>query len=53
MKGAVEMETTDGMVKRFLPGDLVLLQDTTGKGHLTRNIGDGYVTFFVVPVPAV
>jgi len=52
MSGAVEMETTNGTVKRFLPGDLVLLQDTSGKGHLTRNIGDGYATFLVVPVPA-
>jgi hypothetical protein len=46
------METTDGTARKFLPGDLVLLQDTSGKGHLTRNIGDGYATFLVVPVPA-
>jgi hypothetical protein len=52
MSGAVEMETTDGTVRRFGPGDLVLLEDTAGKGHLTRNIGDGYSTFLVVPVPA-
>ncbi|MCE5299045.1 MAG: cupin domain-containing protein [Methanoregulaceae archaeon] len=52
MTGAVEMETTDGTVKKFLPGDLVLLQDTSGRGHLTRNIGDGYASFLVVPVPA-
>ena len=51
MSGAVEMETTDGTVRRFLPGDLVLLQDTSGKGHLTRNTGDGYASFLVVPVP--
>jgi quercetin dioxygenase-like cupin family protein len=52
MSGAVEMETTDGTVRRFKPGDLVLLEDTSGKGHVTRNIGDGYSTFLVVPVPA-
>ncbi|MDD1653409.1 MAG: cupin domain-containing protein [Methanomicrobiales archaeon] len=52
MSGAVEMETTDGTVRRFEPGDLVLLEDTSGRGHLTRNIGDGYATFLVVPVPA-
>ena len=52
MSGAVEVETTDGTVRRFGPGDLVLLEDTSGKGHLTRNIGDGYTTFLVVPVPA-
>jgi quercetin dioxygenase-like cupin family protein len=53
MSGAVEMETTDGTVRRLGPGDLVLLEDTSGKGHVTRNIGNGYSTFLVVPVPAV
>lgn len=51
MSGGVEVETTDGTVHQFSPGDLVLLEDTSGKGHVTRNIGDGYATFFVVPVP--
>ncbi|MDD1711157.1 MAG: cupin domain-containing protein [Methanoregulaceae archaeon] len=32
MSGAVEMETTDGTVRRFRPGDLVLLEDTLGQG---------------------
>jgi len=53
MTVTVEMETTDGRVKRFLPGDLVLLEDTSGRGHLTRNVCDGYATYFVIPVPVV
>jgi quercetin dioxygenase-like cupin family protein len=53
MSGSVEMETSDGTVRRLTPGDLILLEDTSGKGHLTRNIADGYSTFLVVPVPAV
>ncbi len=53
MSGAVEVETTDGTIRRFRSGDLVLLEDTTGKGHVTRNIGDGYATFLVVPTPKV
>jgi len=52
LSGAVEVETTDGMVRRLGPGDLVLLEDTSGRGHVTRNIGDGYAMFFVVPAPA-
>jgi quercetin dioxygenase-like cupin family protein len=52
MSGAVEMETTDGTVRRLTPGDLILLEDTSGKGHVTRNIGEGVCTFFVVPVPS-
>ena len=50
MSGAVEMETTDGTVRRLGPGDLVLLEDTTGKGHVTRNLSNDYSSFFVVPV---
>jgi hypothetical protein len=50
MTGAVEMETTDGTVVKFGPGDLILLEDTSGKGHVTRNIGKGYAMFLVVPV---
>jgi hypothetical protein len=52
MSGTVEMETTDGTARRFEPGDLVLLEDTSGKGHVTRNIGHGYAMFLVIPVPA-
>jgi quercetin dioxygenase-like cupin family protein len=51
MSGTVEMETTDGTVRKLGPGDLILLEDTSGKGHVTRNIGDGYAIFLVVPVP--
>ncbi|PKL68008.1 MAG: cupin domain-containing protein [Methanomicrobiales archaeon HGW-Methanomicrobiales-1] len=52
MSGSVEMEATDGTVRKLGPGDLVLLEDTSGKGHVTRNTGNGYAMFFVVPVPA-
>ncbi|HZD44270.1 MAG TPA: cupin domain-containing protein [Methanomicrobiales archaeon] len=51
LSGEVEMETTDGTILRFSPGDLVLLEDTSGRGHLTRNIGDGYAMYLVVPTP--
>lgn len=51
LSGEVEMETTDGTVRRLGPGDLVLLEDTSGRGHVTRNVGGGYATFLVVPVP--
>lgn len=53
MSGAVEVTTSDGTVLRLGPGDLVLLEDTTGRGHVTKNICDGYTTFLVVPVPPV
>jgi hypothetical protein len=52
LSGEVEMETTDGTVRRFGPGDLVLLEDTSGRGHVKWNTSDGYSTFLVVPAPA-
>lgn len=51
MSGSVDMQTTDGDIRRLEPGDLILLEDTTGKGHLTRNLSEGYSTFLVVPAP--
>lgn len=52
LSGTVEVETSDGAVRRFGPGDLILLEDTSGNGHRSRNVGDDYLTFFVVPAPA-
>jgi hypothetical protein len=51
LSGTVEVETSDGTVRAFGPGDLILLEDTAGKGHRSRNTGSGYLNFFVVQVP--
>jgi hypothetical protein len=51
LSGRAEMEAGDGTVRRFAPGDIILLEDTWGKGHITRNIGDGYLDILVVPIP--
>lgn len=49
LRGTVEVETSDGEVRRFGPGDLVLIEDTTGAGHITREVGDQErVSMFVV-----
>jgi hypothetical protein len=29
------MQTSDGEVRHFRPGDVILVEDTTGKGHTT------------------
>ena len=39
LAGQVEIETGDGTVRRFGPGDVMLADDTTGRGHITRVIG--------------
>jgi hypothetical protein len=51
LAGEVEAETSDGAVRRFGPGDITLLEDTTGKGHRSRVIGDVDVLFIVVQLP--
>ena len=40
LRGTCEAETSDGDVRRFPPGEVVLLEDTHGKGHRTRIVGD-------------
>jgi len=36
LTGELEVEVSDGERRRIGPGDLVLLDDTYGKGHVTR-----------------
>ena len=38
--GQLEAEVGDGETRRLGPGDVVLLEDLTGTGHVTRVIGD-------------
>ena len=38
LDGAIEIETSDGARRTFRGGDVLLLEDTTGRGHRTRNI---------------
>lgn len=39
LSGQVEIETGDGAIRRFGPGDVMLAEDTTGRGHITRVVG--------------
>lgn len=36
--GGIEIETTLGEKRRFQPREVLLLEDTEGKGHRTRNL---------------
>jgi hypothetical protein len=40
LRGVIEVEVSDGTSRRFGPGDLVLATDSSGRGHITRVIGD-------------
>ena len=35
-KGEFEVTVSDGEVRVFVPGDLILLEDLSGKGHYTK-----------------
>ena len=36
--GTVEIEIGDGTCRRFGPGDVLLAEDTTGQGHVSRAV---------------
>lgn len=38
LDGAIEIETSLGDKRTFSSGDVLLVEDTTGKGHRTKNI---------------
>jgi hypothetical protein len=46
LQGAVEVTASDGDVRRVGPGEVLLIEDTTGKGHSTRAIGE--IKFLIV-----
>ncbi len=48
LAGELEGETSDGERRRYGPGNAALLEDTTGKGHRSRVVGDGEVLAAVV-----
>jgi hypothetical protein len=40
LDGEVDADVSDGEVRRFGPGSVVLVEDTIGAGHVTRPVGD-------------
>ena len=38
LDGEIEIETSLGEIRRFNAGEVLLVEDTTGKGHKTKNI---------------
>ena len=39
LTGVIELQTSDGEVRVFRPGDSFFTEDTTGRGHGLRNAG--------------
>ena len=50
LSGAAEIEVGDGTVARVGPGDVVLAEDLTGQGHVTRVVGDQPRFYAIVPL---
>jgi hypothetical protein len=50
LAGVVEIETGDGSSRRLGPGDILLADDTTGHGHISRDI-EGPRRSIFVPIP--
>ena len=51
LAGEFRGETSDGDQRRFGPGSVALVEDTTDKGHRSWVVGEGEVLAIVVPVP--
>jgi hypothetical protein len=49
LSGFMEFETSDGAVHRLSPGRVVLVEDTQGKGHITRCSHGVTVAFIAAP----
>lgn len=49
LAGEAEVQVSDGEVRLFRPGSVLLMEDTIGKGHVSRSVG-GPATLVVVPL---
>ena len=50
LTGEVEIETSDGTKRRFGPGSILLAEDVTGKGHISRGVGNSERQTLFIPL---
>ena len=50
MSGAMEIEIGDGTTRVLEPGDVLVAEDLTGKGHITRGVGEQPRVSLAVPL---
>jgi len=48
--GSVDIEIGDGTVRRLGPGDILLAEDTTGQGHISRAVDGEPRTCLFIPL---
>ena len=51
LEGQMHFEATDGDSRQIEPGSALLLEDTTGRGHFSKVMGQHAVTLAVVRLP--
>jgi mannose-6-phosphate isomerase-like protein (cupin superfamily) len=52
LSGVSEVELSSGERRRFAAGQMLVGEDTTGKGHYTRVVGDEQLVLATVHLPA-
>jgi hypothetical protein len=50
LEGSVEIITSDGKSRIFGPGSIILAEDLTGKGHLSKAVAGGARKSLVIPI---
>lgn len=51
LSGRGEIEASDGQVRELAPGTILLAEDTTGKGHITRVNGSDEMSVVILLLP--
>ena len=51
LTGSVEIETGLGETRRLGPGDILLAEDTTGRGHISRAVDGQARNCLFIPLP--
>lgn len=50
LSGVMQIETSSGEIKNFSSGEVLLIQDLTGKGHKTRSLNEEPVNYLAIPL---
>jgi hypothetical protein len=50
LDGTVEVEVSDGEMRRFGPGIILVVEDLVGKGHVTRTVSNEPRTTLIAPL---
>lgn len=50
LSGEVEITVSDGETRRFGPGTILLAEDVTGRGHISRGVGNADRLSIFVPL---